>query len=74
MRAASKDSQGRNLASQETGIFGLQAGEDVNVALLRWRTRRPGKSLSGASRDLLRRLQQSLEDQTAPCHQDQETA
>ena len=38
MRAASKDSQGRNLASQETGIFGLslsvtrrvKAGGDVN--------------------------------------------
>ncbi len=35
MRAASKDSQGRNLASQETGIFGLQAGEDVNEAYRR---------------------------------------
>ena len=31
MRAASKDSQGRNLVSRETGIFGLQPGEDVNA-------------------------------------------
>ena len=31
--------------------------DELIVALLRWRTRRPGKSLSGASRDLLRRLQ-----------------
>ena len=29
MRAASRDSQGRNLASREAGIFGLQPGEDV---------------------------------------------
>ena len=32
MRAASRDSQGRNLASREAGIFGLQPGEDVKAS------------------------------------------
>ncbi len=30
MNAASKDVQGRNLASQELGIPSVHAGEDVN--------------------------------------------
>ena len=33
MKTAGKDLQGRNLASREAGIFGLQPGEDVNVLL-----------------------------------------
>ena len=34
MKPASKELQGRNLSSQETGILGLQAGEDVKLRLL----------------------------------------